>query len=55
MSDHYLESEENRALLEKYKDLREFLEINSGNHVRSVGAFTTFNDVLNVEYENGLP
>lgn len=55
MSDQYLDSDENKALLAKYKDLRKFLEINSGSRVRSVSDFTTLNDVLNVEYENGLP
>lgn len=53
ISDEYTESAEIKALLLKHRKLCKFLEVNSGNRVRSVENFVSLYDVLNVEYSNG--
>lgn len=52
--DEYLGSDEIKAILFKYRQLLKFMEIHSGNRVRTVNDVVMFNDALNVERASGL-
>lgn len=54
MGEKYLESDEIKALLVKHRRLCKFLEVHSGNRVKTVDDFINLNDVLNVEHSNGF-
>lgn len=53
--DEYMESQQIKELLQRFSDLREFVETHSGKPIKNVVDFVTIYDALEIEHLRGLP